>query len=156
MTSTSTPVRCSANVAERLSQASSTAEATTRAEESQAPQDCHQLGNSQLQPHERCRMHTSSRSAVRAPFAREVSRLERGLVDPLPGDCPRRLHALARQGRRILDCRDAALGAEAAAAASDSTSKSVPWWRAWRQQPEHTQPSSSANLQPVADTAPSW
>ena len=45
------------------------------AEELQAPQDCQQLGDSQLQPHERCRMQTSGKSAIRAPFAREVSRL---------------------------------------------------------------------------------
>lgn len=66
------------------------------------------------------------------------------------------LHALARQGQRILAHRDAVVQAEAAATAAHSASSSVPSWRKWQQKFGSLQPGCSICWQRMAENTFSW
>ena len=146
---------CSIDLAKRMMDAApSSDDDAVAADHSQAQQHSVQPADSPADEH-LC-LHTSVHSAIFAPRADELSLYRRGMCEPLPGDHPRRLQALARQGRRILAHRDAVVRAEAAATAGDSASSSVPWWRKWQQELGSAQPSSSMRWQRMAENAVSW
>jgi hypothetical protein len=115
------------------------------------------------QPEEPVPLLTSEDAMQRAPGAWQLSWHTRRPFDAPPPEWPRPLHALARQGRRILALRDAARCREAAA---NSSKASQPWWQTrmppvWRRQPvtahEHgQQPNGSARVQPEAKQTLLW
>jgi hypothetical protein len=121
------------------------------------------LPPAQERPEEPVALLTSEDAMQRAPGAWQLSWHTRRPFDAPPPERPRPLHALARQGRRILALCDAARREEAAVSSSKA---SQPWWQTrmppvWRRQPvtahEHgQQPNGSARVQPEANQTWLW